>query len=705
MRRHDGGKAAEERMLTALMSQHISESVISGAFFVDASGKGSRLHRWKDAMMEAIRATRIDPGLSSPIGQHLDDMDSVITDEDTQLLGTLIWIWKSMGGIDDDVEISRAIVRQSKNSSRQDIDPCVRKTFINHVLRRCVTLLGKRHVVTNIFACLKHGSFDPSACLERLDLLPSEMFGASVANVLPSFERDETSDYQTVGSFADNQSWTSEPELHGLSLGSEVVAFKSLHGSSAPTWREGSPESQDVYHRSYVKNESQVALKAGQSDCDDSMPETSDVDSPMSSIYSTDLTVALVDSWPHVKTLDEEKKAIVDRVMQAFLRDFDVHLSEFADVPHDGDSGTTTTSCAGSRYGSSGASSKRSGCSNKKRTRQDGSDNSEGNNDGIDETPSKKQLKEGDLVPMRLACQYFKWNPRKYNQRPCSGPGWKSVHHVKDHLYRHHRAPKYRCARCQQVFVSNAEVGEHARTQPPCEVRHPVPTEEFGQEQEDRIRARLSRRAGERRTERERWSDDFQILFDVRDDEVPTPWYDYDLTILSRQETFNEYLRREIMPVMRREIDQQVERYMADVEPQILSRVRDIIRRVRPPMWESYQRNMAQGVVMGEVGDDIPSVDGTVASSGDDAVNPERSSSGGSMPSASQAQATWSANVSLQPFSGNNFGSTLFPEFHNSQTSTMQQGLLGPNFSVHVEDWEFLGDPSSEGLGYNFDTI
>lgn len=73
------------------------------------------------------------------------------------------------------------------------------------------------------------------------------------------------------------------------------------------------------------------------------------------------------------------------------------------------------------------------------------------------------------------------------------------------------------------MFGSNAEVSEHARTQPPCEVRPPVLSEKFGQEQEERIRARLPRRAGERRTERERWSDDFQILFDVRDDEIPTP--------------------------------------------------------------------------------------------------------------------------------------------------------------------------------------
>lgn len=37
----------------------------------------------------------------------------------------------------------------------------------------------------------------------------------------------------------------------------------------------------------------------------------------------------------------------------------------------------------------------------------------------------------------------------------------------------------------------------------------------------------------------------------------------------------------------------------------------------------------------------------------------------------------------------------------------MQQGTLAATFPPHVEDWEVLGAPSSEGLGYeyNFDTF
>lgn len=148
---------------------------------------------------------------------------------------------------------------------------------------------------------------------------------------------------------------------------------------------------------------------------------------------------------------------------------------------------------------------------------------------------------------------------------------------------------------------------------------------------------------------------------------------------------------------MRREIEQQVERYMADVEPQILGRIRDIIRRVRPPMWESYmyQRNMAQRVVVGEVGDDVPLGHDVTAIADDAAIGPGAigpgNPSSAALPSAFQAQETWSANVSLQPFSSHSFAGNFLPEY------------LPPN----VEDWEFLGDPSSEGGpgGYNFDTL
>ncbi|KAF6811183.1 hypothetical protein CSOJ01_05862 [Colletotrichum sojae] len=652
------GGAAEERILTGLMSQHISESVIHGAFFADTLGKGRRLHRWKDHMMEAIRATRIDPSSSSssssPIGKQLDDIDLVIVDEDAQLLGTLIWVWKSMAGIDNDVEISRAIVRQSKNSSRQDVDPCVGKTFINHVFRRCVDLLGKRHVVTNIFACLKHGSFDPNTCLERLELLPSEMFGSRATNAEPSFERDETSDYQTVGSFSDSQRLANEPESGGLPHGSELVAFEGSRKSSLPNGAE----------ENFSCN------------CDESISETSYPDSPLSN-DSSDLEITLADSRPSVaKTFEDEKKAIVDRLMQAFLRDLNVHLGEPTDAPEDEKSSTKKSSCRGPE--SSGNCSTRPACSNKKRSRQDRSDDEGDDDDGTKETPTKKQVREDGQETMRFACQYFKWNPRKYNRRPCSGPGWKTVNNV-----------------------------NHARAQPPCEVRQPTLTEDFGQDKEDRIRTRVSRKPDERRTDSERWRDDFQILFDVPDDDVPTPWCDNDIAIFSRKETFNEYLRREICPVMRREFQRLVDSNMSDVEPQIRSRFCHIIDLARPSIWESYQRSMTQGAVVEEVADEVPSGDDAVAIADAVAVGPGDLFSATSLLSAPQMQETWSANVPLQQFTGHDFTRPFLSENLESDTAATQQGTSVANLSPHVEDWEVLGGPSSEGLGYeyNFDAF
>lgn len=48
------------------------------------------------------------------------------------------------------------------------------------------------------------------------------------------------------------------------------------------------------------------------------------------------------------------------------------------------------------------------------------------------------------------------------------------------------------------------------------------------------------------------------------------------------------------MPVMRREIDQQVEMYMSYVEPQIMGRLQEIIQRLRSPLWEKFQSDRAE---------------------------------------------------------------------------------------------------------------
>ncbi|KAK3984057.1 hypothetical protein QBC44DRAFT_226611, partial [Cladorrhinum sp. PSN332] len=69
-------------------------------------------------------------------------------------------------------------------------------------------------------------------------------------------------------------------------------------------------------------------------------------------------------------------------------------------------------------------------------------------------------------------CPYFKYNPGRYRmERNCRGPGWPSIHRAKEHLFRRHRQPQFRCGRCWQPFKDEASFLEHQRTPQPCTLR------------------------------------------------------------------------------------------------------------------------------------------------------------------------------------------------------------------------------------------
>lgn len=197
----------DSKSLNDLMAQHMAETLTSGRAFLDSSdhiSKGFRLYKWADSMIEAIRTTRVHAGTtktsSSSIGEHLEGLDSVILDEHAQLLGTLLWVWKNMAQMEDDESISKIMISQVRNNSDQDVDPVIRNTFINYVASRCLEILGFRHALTKIFFCMKQSSVDLNDCLEHLELLPAQVFGTTCSSPSPSSEKDETSDYHTVGS-------------------------------------------------------------------------------------------------------------------------------------------------------------------------------------------------------------------------------------------------------------------------------------------------------------------------------------------------------------------------------------------------------------------------------------------------------------------------------------------------------------------------
>jgi len=128
----------------------------------------------------------------------------------------------------------------------------------------------------------------------------------------------------------------------------------------------------------------------------------------------------------------------------------------------------------------------------------------------------------------RLACPFFKNNQAKYqSRRTCPGPGWATVHRIKEHLYRSHTLP-IRCPRCHEVFGTDREKDEHtARTQRCIEaVMSSVDdrsSEGIDATQEKLLRSR-KRKHMRQLSEEEKWADMYLILFpDADPTGIPSP--------------------------------------------------------------------------------------------------------------------------------------------------------------------------------------
>ncbi|POS80000.1 hypothetical protein DHEL01_v201606 [Diaporthe helianthi] len=91
----------------------------------------------------------------------------------------------------------------------------------------------------------------------------------------------------------------------------------------------------------------------------------------------------------------------------------------------------------------------------KKGKRPANSDERNGSENEGNEAPKHKKAKGDEAEVKRLACPFFKRNPHRYkDQGKCVGPGWLTVHRLKEHLYRRHMLPIY-CYRCREIFPND----------------------------------------------------------------------------------------------------------------------------------------------------------------------------------------------------------------------------------------------------------
>lgn len=94
----------------------------------------------------------------------------------------------------------------------------------------------------------------------------------------------------------------------------------------------------------------------------------------------------------------------------------------------------------------------------------------------------------------------------------------------REHLYRRHMFPKFRCNRCRQDLKSSARLNEHQRADIICQRQSEEPEEEgIDEEKEKLLRARKRKNGKSRQMGEEgKWVEIYKILF-PHDDPVPSP--------------------------------------------------------------------------------------------------------------------------------------------------------------------------------------
>ncbi|KAJ9156221.1 Protein kinase [Pleurostoma richardsiae] len=217
-------------------------------------------------------------------------------------------------------------------------------------------------------------------------------------------------------------------------------------------------------------------------------------------------------------------------------------------------------------------------------------------------TPVTEDLSQGER---RFACPFYKNNPCKFRKwRTCGGPGWPTVHRVKEHLYRRHTIGKHTCSRCMLRCKSAKELLDHQRATVPCEMRSDAfPEGTMMPCQEEALR--VKKRAAPNTTEEQRWAEVYKILFPGEDPALmPSPYYEDEARPepsppLSSWHTtkdgaalseYEKYLSGELPSQVRRELETEIKREFGLVADETqMGKVVDIARRLQLRLFRHYE--------------------------------------------------------------------------------------------------------------------
>ncbi|ETS83102.1 hypothetical protein PFICI_04978 [Pestalotiopsis fici W106-1] len=313
----------------------------------------------------------------------------------------------------------------------------------------------------------------------------------------------------------------------------------------------------------------------------------------------------------------ERKEFLLDRLMSYFFKLFASCRSSVSNT--EAAAGSDGVCFAGTG-GISGNSRKISNDAKGKSNAQDrgaggGQKRSfEKDDDNDDDANERDRKKPGKITRVdgvkrttgrKLACPYFKNNPEHPRlARSCSGPGWDTVHRIKEHLDRNHALPPS-CDRCYTAFKTDADRTAHLRLETQCPLKErPSRMQGFDGFQKDQLKSRP--KGYKQKSEIEKWRHIYKILFpEAEEADIPSAFYDYKsfkdsghpIDLMNKYEDF---LGREMPDRVRHQLELRIERALDPIEQQLQSQIVDIACDIQMDLFKSFLTSIGTDVTSTE---------------------------------------------------------------------------------------------------------
>ncbi|KAF2006099.1 hypothetical protein P154DRAFT_517816 [Amniculicola lignicola CBS 123094] len=270
------------------------------------------------------------------------------------------------------------------------------------------------------------------------------------------------------------------------------------------------------------------------------------------------------------------------KTIELIMRKIEVNLGYVAYIQAAGAQSSKEQNSSGSTA-RGGRRASTQGTVGKRKSRGEGdspSENPDDNGSNKRRRVSITTTEDSEIGP-RFACPFYKHDPNRYrSRRTCPGPGWPTVHRMKEHLYRAHAQPIF-CPRCYTMFDADSDLSMHLRAHP-CQISTAQPIEGIDRETLKSLR----KRSPALRLEEDKWRDTYQLLFpSVPPEDIPSPYYNSD----SPSEESRRF-RRDLLERIRSELHATAEREPGPVEQRLLRQVASIIQRCETDLLNAFHQ-------------------------------------------------------------------------------------------------------------------